>query len=65
MSNDELALYLGKRILADAARLTLFMPDCYSKIPLRWCGGEYEIRLHLKGAIDDGKEDDGKGTVSA
>lgn len=64
MSNDELALYLGKRILSDAARLMMFMPECYSKIPLSWCGSEFEIRLHLKG-VTDGKEDDGKGTVTA
>lgn len=47
MEDDELALYLGKQILADADKLRLFMPDCFARIPLKWDGHEYEVRVFL------------------
>lgn len=54
MTEDELAEYIGKRILADAEKLRLFMPECYGRFPLRWNGADYEIRVLLKGPAQDG-----------
>lgn len=49
MDDDELAAYIGKRILADADKLRLFMPDCYARFPLEWRGQNYEIHIIIKG----------------
>lgn len=48
-SDDKLALYIGQRILADADKLRLFMPDCYARFPLRLDGHDYEIQVIQKG----------------
>lgn len=48
MTNDELALYLGRRILENADKLRLFMPDCYARFPLKMQGATYEIRVILQ-----------------
>jgi hypothetical protein len=53
MTEDELTLYLGKRVLEDADKLRLFMPDCYARFPLEWCGYDYEVQVILKGKTDD------------
>lgn len=48
MDNDtktDLALYLGHRIVADADKLRLFMPDCYARFPIEWDGHLYEISV--------------------
>lgn len=47
MDEDELALHLGKQILADADKLRLFMPDCFARIPLEWADHKYEVRVFL------------------
>ena len=52
MDEDELTIYLGKRVLADADKLRLFMPDCYARFPLEWCGYDYEVQVILKGKTD-------------
>ena len=52
MTEDELTLYLGKRVLEDADKLRLFMPDCYARFPLEWCGYDYEVQVILKGKTD-------------
>ena len=49
LKEDDLALYLGKRIIADAAKLRLFMPDCFARFPVEWDGHEYEIRVIYQG----------------
>lgn len=48
-SDDELALYIGQRILGDADKLRLFMPDCYARFPLTLDGYKYEIQVIQKG----------------
>lgn len=48
MTEEELVPYLGKRILADADKLRLFMPDCFARFPLEWNGQHYEIQIILK-----------------
>lgn len=53
---DELALYIGGRILGDADKLRLFIPDCYARFPLEWCGHAYEVQVILKGSADDVSE---------
>lgn len=53
MTEDELALYLGKRVLEDADKLRLFMPDCYARFPLEWCGHQFEVRVIYQGSTDD------------
>lgn len=52
MDNDtktDLALYLGHRIVADADKLRLFMPDCYARFPIEWDGHLYEISVVYRG----------------
>lgn len=49
-SDDKLALYIGQRILGDADKLRLFMPDCYARFPLTLDGYKYEIHVIQKGA---------------
>lgn len=51
MTNDELALYLGKRILDNADKLRLFAPDCYAKFILEIRGATYEIRVILQSDV--------------
>lgn len=48
MTEDDMALLLGRRLLADADRLRLFMPDCLARLPLEWRGAEYEVLIYLK-----------------
>lgn len=49
ISEEDLAEYLGQRILADADKLRLFVPDCYARFPVAWDGHEYEVRVYYKG----------------
>jgi Ni,Fe-hydrogenase III component G len=49
MAEHELADYIGRRVLADADKLRLFVPDCYAYFPLEWCGHQFEIHITLKG----------------
>lgn len=48
ISDSNLALYIGQRVLADAEKLRLFMPDCFARIPLTIDGHHYEIRVIQK-----------------
>ncbi len=48
MTNDELAMYIGNRILENADKLRLFMPDCYARFGLEMKGATYEIRVILQ-----------------
>lgn len=50
---DELASYLGNRIIADAEKLRLFMPDCFARFPLKLDGHDYEIQVIIKGKSDE------------
>lgn len=52
LKEDDLALYLGKRIIADADKLRLFMPDCFARFPIERDGHEYEIRVVYQGPAD-------------
>lgn len=53
MNEEDLTVYIGKRILADADKLRLFMPDCFAKFPLEWDGYDYEIHIYPKGRTND------------
>lgn len=53
IEEEDLAVYLGKRILADADKLRLFMPDCFARFPLDWRDCSFEIRIILKDSADD------------
>ena len=48
ISDSNLALYIGQRVLADVEKLRLFMPDCFARIPLTIDGHHYEIRVIQK-----------------
>lgn len=48
LTKEELIQYLGRRILDDADKLRLFMPDCYARFPLEWNGQQYEIQIIRK-----------------
>ena len=52
MDEDELADYIGRRVLGDADKLRLFMPDCYARFPIERDGHRYEIHTHYKGPAD-------------
>lgn len=52
----DLALYLGKRIIADSSKLRLFAPDCFARFPVEWDGHEYEIRVIYHGKCKETKE---------
>ena len=52
-TDEDLAQYLGQRIIDDADKLRLFMPDCFARFPLDWRGCSFEIRIILKGGSDD------------
>lgn len=56
LKEDDLALYLGKRILADADKLRLFMPDCFARFPVEWDGHEYEIRVIYQGKCKEAEQ---------
>ena len=51
--DDELALYIGRRVLADTERLRLFMPDCFARIPLWVDGKHYDLIIVLKRDEDE------------
>lgn len=51
MTNDELAMYIGNRILENADKLRLFMPDCYARFSLEMNGATYEIRIILQSDV--------------
>lgn len=53
MTDDEAAEYIGRRVLADADKLRLFVPDCYARFRLRWHGSEFEVCVILKDESDD------------
>lgn len=53
ISDSDLALYIGQRVLADAEKLRLFMPDCFARIPIEWDGHKYEVRVIYCGEVID------------
>lgn len=56
MTEDELTLYLGKRVLEDADKLRLFAPDCYARFPIDWDGHLYEISVVYRGPDMEGNK---------
>ena len=52
IADEDLAEYLGNRILADAEKLRLFMPDCFARFPIEMDGHRYEIHIYPKGPAD-------------
>lgn len=53
IEEENLAEYIGRRILDDAEKLRLFMPDCFARFPLDWRDCSFEIRIILKGDSGD------------
>ena len=53
IKEEDLAEYIGKRVLDDADKLRLFMPDCYSRFPLERDGHLYEISVVYHGPADE------------
>lgn len=54
VTDEELAAYIGDRVMEDAKKLRLFMPDCFARMPIEWDGHKYEVRVIYCGeAIDD------------
>jgi len=53
IEEEDLAEYIGRRILDDAEKLRLFMPDCFARFPLDWRDCSFEIRIILKDSADD------------
>lgn len=53
LRKDDLARYIGQRVLDDADKLRLFMPDCFARIPLEWDGHSYEVRVIYQGPARD------------
>ena len=49
IAEEDLAEYIGRRILDDAEKLRLFMPDCFARFPLEWDGHLYEISVVYRG----------------
>ena len=49
IADEDLAEYIGKRVLADADKLRLFMPDCFARFPIERDGHGYEIRVIYQG----------------
>lgn len=53
IAEEDLAEYIGNRVLDDADRLRLFMPDCCARIPMAWGGHCYEVRVIYTGPDDE------------
>lgn len=54
VTDEELAAYIGDRVIEDSKKLRLFMPDCFARMPIEWDGHKYEVRVIYCGeAIDD------------
>ena len=53
IAEEDLAAYIGKRVLADADKLRLFMPECVARFPIEWDWHEYEIQIIYKGRSND------------
>ena len=52
IAEEDLAAYIGKRVLADADKLRLFMPDCFARFPIEWDQHLYEISIIYRGPND-------------
>ena len=49
IEEEDIAEYIGRRVLADADKLRLFMPDCFARFPLELDGHLYEISVVYRG----------------
>lgn len=52
VTDEELAAYIGDRVMEDAKKLRLFMPDCFARMPIEWDGHKYEVRVIYCGEVD-------------
>lgn len=55
MTDDELAMYIGRRVMSDAKKLSQFMPDFASRFCVQVDGLAFEVIVSL----DIDGEDDG------
>lgn len=47
IAEEDLAEYIGKRVLDDADKLRLFMPNFQARFPLDYAGRRFWVRVHL------------------
>lgn len=47
IAEEDLAEYIGKRVLDDADKLRLFMPDFQARFLLDYAGRRFWVRVHL------------------
>ncbi len=47
IAEEDLAEYIGKRVLDDADKLRLFMPDFQARFSLDYAGRRFWVRVHL------------------
>lgn len=52
IAEENLATTIGQRVLDDADKLRLFMPDCLARFPIKVDGYRYEIHIYPKGPAD-------------
>lgn len=52
IAEEDLAEYIGNRVIADADKLRLFMPDCFARFPIEMDGHSYEVHVYPKGPAD-------------
>jgi len=58
MTDDELAMYIGRRVMSDAKKLSQFMPDFAARFCVEVDGLAFEVIVSLD------VESDGEGWVS-
>ncbi len=58
MTDDELAMYIGRRVMSDAKKLSQFMPDFAARFCVEVDGLVFEVIVFLD------VESDGEGWVS-
>ncbi len=49
IAEEDLAEYIGRRVLDDADKLRLFMPECFARFPIEWDGHLFEISIVYHG----------------
>ena len=47
IAEEDLAAYIGKRVLADADKLRLFVPEHIARFRFDYKGQEFEVRLFI------------------
>lgn len=53
MTDDELAMYIGRRILSDAKKLSQFMPDFAARFCVEVDGLAFQVVVSLDTDVED------------